>query len=68
MNNEIILDLEVLKINHDEEIEKIMKKYPYEEGYNIDVTSCIPIDTRREKLKIKITSSLDLENQKEKAK
>ena len=68
MNNETILDLELLKINHDEEIERIMKKYPYEEGYSIAVISCKPIDTRREELKIKITSSLVLKKQIEKIK
>ena len=58
--NEEVIELEILKINHDEELENIVKKYPLEE-YNIDVISCLPLDARREQIRIKI-SKKELEN------
>ena len=42
--------IEISKITHDEELEKILQKYPLEEGYDITV---VPIDTTREKIIIK---------------
>lgn len=60
MNNEVneeIKELEILKINHDDAIDKILKKYPLEEGYNIEVISSKSIDARTEKIKVRITNS-----------
>ena len=42
--------IEISKITHDEELEKILQKYPLEEGYDITV---VPIDATREKIIIK---------------
>ena len=42
--------IENSKITHDEELEKILQKYPLEEGYDITV---VPIDATREKIIIK---------------
>ena len=42
--------IEISKITHDEELEKILQKYPLEEGYDIKV---VPIDATREKIIIK---------------
>ena len=59
MNNELneeIKELEVLKINHDDVIERIIKKYPLEEGYDVEVISCKSIDARTEKITIKISN------------
>ena len=39
--------IEISKITHDEELEKILQKYPLEEGYDITV---VPIDATREKM------------------
>ena len=39
--------IEISKITHDEELEKILQKYPLEEGYDITV---VPIDATREKI------------------
>ncbi len=63
MNNEI-QELEILKINHDYIIDKILKKYPYEEGYNVEVISTKSIDARTEKITIKITNILKENNEK----
>ena len=42
--------IEISKITHDEELEKILQKYPLEEGYDITV---VPIGATREKIIIK---------------
>ena len=42
--------IEISKITHDEELEKILQKYPLEEGYDITV---VPIYATREKIIIK---------------
>ena len=42
--------IEISKIKHDEELEKILLKYPLEEGYDVRV---VPIDATREKIIIK---------------
>ena len=42
--------IEISKITHDEELEKILQKYPLEEGYDITV---VPIDENKEKIIIK---------------
>ena len=42
--------IEISKITHDEELEKILQKYPLEEGYDITV---VTIDATREKIIIK---------------
>lgn len=42
--------IEISKITHDEELEKILQKYPLEEGHDITV---VPIDATREKIIIK---------------
>lgn len=42
--------IEISKITHDEELEKILQKYPLEEEYDITV---VPIDATREKIIIK---------------
>ena len=42
--------IEISKIKHDEELEKVLLKYPLEEGYDITV---VPIDATREKIIIK---------------
>ena len=42
--------IEISKITHDEELEKILQKYPLEEVYYITV---VPIDATREKIIIK---------------
>ena len=42
--------IEISKIAHDEELEKILQQYPLEEGYDI---TFVPIDETREKIIIK---------------
>lgn len=39
--------IEISKIKHDEELEKILLKYPLEEGYDVRV---VPIDATRERI------------------
>ena len=59
MNSEItdeMLELEILKVNHDEVLDKLLKKYPLEDGYDVEVISCKPIDSRTESVVIKITN------------
>lgn len=51
-----IIKKEILKIHHDEVIDKILKEYPLEEGYDIEVISCQSIDARTEELTIKISN------------
>ena len=69
MNNEVkeeIKELEILKIDHDDMIDRLLKKYPYEDGYNVEVISSKSIDARTEKIKIKISNNKI--NQKNKTK
>ena len=42
--------IEISKVMHDEELEKILFKYPLEDGYDVSV---VPIDATREKIIIK---------------
>ena len=53
---EQIIKKEILKIHHDEIIEKLLKEYPLESGYNIEVISCQSTDAKTEELTIKISN------------
>ncbi len=65
MNNEVVetIEQEILKIKHDEELEKIFNKYPLEE-YDVDIVSLKSLDARREKIVLKVTQRVKDNNKK----
>ena len=45
---EIVTKQETLKIHHDEKIETVLKAYPPEKGFEVEIIECKPIDSKTE--------------------
>ena len=61
--NEEIKEMEILKINHDEAINKLLNKYSLEDGYDIEIIAVKPLDVKNEVIIYKV-KTLEIENKK----
>jgi hypothetical protein len=51
---ELIIKQQTLKEFHDEKINTVLKAYPPDKGFNVEVISCDPIDARTENITFRI--------------